>query len=111
MQCDTTQGICQVKVPSPGFALVFISDSAQQNSEATATQTYATTAQTKLMNTASIDQSVIETSNGHSGKDRFLGSTSKGSASGADKMGVAPSLTALFAVIGGALVVFRSFSS
>ena len=109
--CDTTAGTCLINVPAPGFALVMLSDSAAQNSEPQATQTYATTALTKTYNTATVDQSVLETSNGHTGKDRFLGSTSKGSSGAGRASGVIPSLTAVFAVLASVGVLYRVFSS
>ncbi|EMD34954.1 glycoside hydrolase family 79 protein [Gelatoporia subvermispora B] len=77
--CDTGANACQVRVPAPGFALVFMTNDALEEATPTSTATFATTAYTKTMNTASIDPSVLATSNGHSGKDLQLGSTSSGS--------------------------------
>lgn len=79
--CDTTTNTCTVTVPAPGFALVFLNDQAYTDSTPSGeTITFATTAITKTLNTATIDPKVLETSNGHSGKDRVnLGSTSQGS--------------------------------
>jgi len=78
--CDAATNTCTVKVPAPGFALVFLNDKAYTDSvPAGNTVTFATTAQTRTINTATIDPKVLETSNGHSGKDRvILRSTSKG---------------------------------
>lgn len=71
-------GKCPVTVPAPGFALVFLSDDAMNEPNPTAT--YATTAYTKVKNTATVDPVVLATSNGHSGLDTInLGSTSSGS--------------------------------
>lgn len=109
--CDQTAGVCTIKVPAPGFALVFLSDSAAQNSEAKATATFATTAQTKTINTATIDQAVLETSNGRSGKDNLWGSTSKGSSGAGRAAGVVPSLTAVFAVLASVAFFCKAFSS
>ncbi|GJE97918.1 glycoside hydrolase family 79 protein [Phanerochaete sordida] len=81
--CDTTAGTCTVHVPAPGFALVFVSDAALQDAQAQATATFPTTALTKTINTVSVDAAALQTSNGHSGRTRVLGSTSKGSASSA----------------------------
>ena len=94
-----------------GNTLVFLTDSAAQNSEPEATATYSTTALTKTYNTATVDGSVIATSNGHSGKDRFMGSTSKGSSGAGRAAGVVPSLTAVFAVLASVGVLYKAFSS
>ena len=79
--CDTANNTCTVRVPAPGFALVFLNDKAYTDSVPSGNVvTFATTAYTKTINTATIDPKVLETSNGHSGKDRVkMGSTSKGS--------------------------------
>ncbi|KAG9217951.1 glycoside hydrolase family 79 protein [Pleurotus ostreatus PC15] len=75
--CDQASNTCQIRVPAPGFALVFINGSPEvEESDIT----FSTTAFTKLMNTATVDPAVLETSNGMSGKDRSkMGSTSFGS--------------------------------
>jgi len=82
--CDATTNTCTVTVPAPGFALVFLNDKAYKDSTPSGgTVTFATTANTRTINTATIDLEVLETSNGHSGKDRAnMRSTSKGSSSG-----------------------------
>ncbi|KAG1852844.1 hypothetical protein DFJ58DRAFT_728345 [Suillus subalutaceus] len=69
---------CQVTVPAPGAALVFLSSNAYAESGNPSTQTFSTTAVTKTVNTARIDPSVLATSNGMSGATWELGSTSKG---------------------------------
>ncbi|KAF9649324.1 glycoside hydrolase family 79 protein [Thelephora ganbajun] len=75
---------CIVRVPAPGFALVFITDDPTNLGGGDPIQTYTTTAYPKIFNTATVDPSQLATSNGHSGKDRVnLGSTSYGSRSGA----------------------------
>ncbi|KAJ7850759.1 hypothetical protein B0H13DRAFT_2400859 [Mycena leptocephala] len=74
VQCDTMAKTCSVKVPPPGFALVFLSDSSQT--------------EIGTDNTATIATSVLATSNGHGGKDdplnfqNELRSTSRGSKKG-----------------------------
>ncbi|KAJ3493949.1 hypothetical protein NLJ89_g10909 [Agrocybe chaxingu] len=88
IQCDRTANVCQVPVKAPGFALVFMEDD-EAISIGQATQTFATTARTRSHNTATVDQQVLATSNGHSGKDRALngiGSTSVGSVSAATRL-------------------------
>jgi len=79
--CDTVTNTCTVTVPAPGFALVFLSDKAYEDSTPSGnTVTFATTARTRTVNTATVDPKALETSNGHSGKDRVdMQSTSKGS--------------------------------
>lgn len=79
--CDIAANTCTVTIPAPGFALVFLSDKAFEDSTpAGSTITFATTARTKTVNTATIDPKALETSNGHRGKDRVnMQSTSKGS--------------------------------
>lgn len=77
-------GTCTVKVPAPGFALVFITDDPDNLGTSGHAQTFTTTAYTKTINTATVDPTVLANSNGHSGKDRALhGSTSYGSRNGA----------------------------
>jgi len=79
--CDTVANTCTITVPAPGFALVFLNDKAYGDSTPSGnTVTFATTARTRTVNTATIDPKALETSNGHSGKDRVdMQSTSKGS--------------------------------
>ena len=79
--CNAANNTCTVRVPAPGFALVFLSDKAYTDSVPSGdVETFATTAYTRTINTATIDPKVLATSNGHSGKDRVkMGSTSKGS--------------------------------
>jgi hypothetical protein len=79
--CDAATNTCTVAVPAPGFALVFLNDKAYEDSAPSGnTVTFATTARTRTVNTATIDPKALETSNGHSGKDRVeMQSTSKGS--------------------------------
>ena len=78
IQCDQGANTCIVPVKAPGFALVFLTDSPAVEGEFP--MTFATTARTKAINTATVDPEVLATSNGHSGKIRArLGSTSYGS--------------------------------
>ncbi|KAF8644981.1 hypothetical protein AX16_008155 [Volvariella volvacea WC 439] len=81
---------CTITVPAPGFALVFLTDDAQTaeggpngGGEGGPSVTFSTTAFTKLVNTATVDPAVLQTSNGHKAVGGHLGSTSKGSANGA----------------------------
>ena len=77
IQCDTTANTCQIPVPAPGVALVFISSDAQGVTDPTTTQTYSTTAVTNPAQTLTIDPTALARSNGHGGKIP-LGGTSKG---------------------------------
>ncbi|KAJ7580127.1 hypothetical protein C8J56DRAFT_739584, partial [Mycena floridula] len=74
-------GTCIVTVPAPGFALVFLSDTALGESDEGTAVTFPTTVLTKTENTATVDQSVLATSNGHIGfaLGEQDGSTSRGS--------------------------------
>ena len=111
IQCDQGANTCQVRVPAPGFALVFMSDEAAAESEPTSTATFGTTAITKIKNTATIDEAVLATSNGNRGMEQFSGSTSFGSGNaGARAAGVYPSVMALLAVAAGTGIVLRAFA-
>ena len=101
ISCDTSANTCQIPVPAPGVALVFLSSSAQGETDPSQTQTYATTAVTKSANTVSVDASVLATSNGQSGKDRSLSSTSQGSSDARRTVG-APGVTLLAMLVAGA---------
>ncbi|OBZ74677.1 Beta-glucuronidase [Grifola frondosa] len=97
--CDQTANTCQVKVPAPGFALVFMSSGAFDESTPSATATFATTAWTKTMHTATMDPAALATSNGHMGMGGKLGSTSKGSNGAMKAAGVYPSMVALMGMV------------
>ncbi|KAG8991071.1 hypothetical protein FRB90_001480 [Tulasnella sp. 427] len=89
VQCDSAAGTCSVRVPGPGVALVFLTDSAVQSSgaEVSQVQTFATTTTThRVMPT--IDQAELMSSNGRNGSVP-IGSTSKQSANAAQSLGVA----------------------
>ena len=107
--CDQASNVCLVRVPAPGFALVFMSDEAARESEPASTATFATTAVTKYKNTATIDQAVLATSNGNRGMQAMRGSTSFGSGNGAARAGT-PGAVALLAALVGAGVVRRALS-
>ena len=80
-------GTCTIPVPAPAAALVFLSasSSASTANSGSASHTFPTTVLTRTVGTATVDPSVLATSNGHTGMDSpdELGSTSKGSFSGA----------------------------
>jgi hypothetical protein len=78
VNCDTTAATCTINVPAPGFALVFLnSDAAAGDTAGTSSMTYPTTALTKTKNTASVDPSVLATSNGFQMSEHELAGTSK----------------------------------
>lgn len=107
VNCDQGANTCAIKVPAPGVALVFLTDQALSESEGTHTATFATTAVTKLSNTATIDPAVLATSNGHSGSSWRLGSTSRGSSGAAGLRNALPGLPASIGVmlLGAAAVI------
>jgi hypothetical protein len=102
IQCDQTGGTCNIPVPAPGFALVFFNPGTDLPSVAT-TATFATTTATGIRH-ASVDPSVVATSNGHSGSDRKqLEGTSKGSGA-APQAGLLPGLLSLVLIVLGAVL-------
>ncbi|PPQ83810.1 hypothetical protein CVT25_001025 [Psilocybe cyanescens] len=72
-------GTCTIKVPAPGVALVFMSPGAMTDGKGAKSETFSTTYLTRTRNTVSVDPSVLATSNGHTGMDKIIGSTSEGS--------------------------------
>lgn len=102
--CDQGANTCSIQVPAPGFALVFFSDDALSEVNPDDIQTFPTTAQTKTRNTATVDPSVLSTSNGHSGTDRENEGSTSPQSSSADQRGVV-TVGVLGAVILGALTV------
>ncbi|KAF7974485.1 hypothetical protein HWV62_12034 [Athelia sp. TMB] len=107
--CDTTANTCQIKVPAPGFALVFLNDAVLSEVTPQSPQTFATTAYTRKIHTATVDPSVLATSNGHSGSSRGpLMNTSKGAlgtTGSACRTGPAASVLVMFvAALGAAMV-------
>ncbi|KAF7980155.1 hypothetical protein HWV62_39611 [Athelia sp. TMB] len=107
--CDTNTNTCQIKVPAPGFALVFFTDAALSESDynGQAQQTFATTVQTRTINTVTVAPGTLATSNG--GKDRasYKGSTSPGSDKNA-AMRMVPGAVAIVAAALGALLIGRA---
>ncbi|KAG9004449.1 hypothetical protein FRB90_010885, partial [Tulasnella sp. 427] len=78
IQCNPADGTCNVPVPGPSVALVFLTDEAVASSGADVTQaqTFATTVTTGRA-VPTMDQALLMVSNGRSGADP-LGATSKG---------------------------------
>ncbi|KAI0742962.1 hypothetical protein C8Q80DRAFT_945246 [Daedaleopsis nitida] len=107
--CDQTQNMCQIKVPAPGAALVYFTDDAQQAAaDVGDVQTFATTVQTKIKNTVTVDPAVLATSNGDSGRSRLnhQGGTSYGTGNGAMAI-VAPGAVAIFSMLAGMSMLMR----
>lgn len=108
--CDTNGNTCSVPVPAPGFALVFLTSQALQDSTPNGDQamTFATTASTvTFKNTATIDPSVLATSNGRGGANQQIGSTSFGSSGAVGMMHALPGVLALTCMAAGAAVISR----
>jgi hypothetical protein len=75
VNCNTQANTCEVKIPAPSFALVFLSDAALI-SVSSATVTFPTTAVTRTRNTVYVDPSLLANSNGDYGFQNKKGSTS-----------------------------------
>lgn len=56
--CNQNTNTCDIKVPAPGFALVFMDDAALAEAEPTSTVTYATTAVTRLVSACYIRSNI-----------------------------------------------------
>ncbi|KAI0369500.1 hypothetical protein BV20DRAFT_946072 [Pilatotrama ljubarskyi] len=102
--CDQGANVCQIPVPAPGAALVFVSNDAQSTVEPPMA-TFSTTAVTKAIETLTIAASVLATSNGHSGKDLPLSGTSKGSSGGASAIAIPLTLSFASSLLGAFLLV------
>ena len=92
--CDASTNTCRVSVHVPSTALILFSESAVRASEVSASMNFSTTTVTKLRNTATVAQEVLETSNGHSRRDHVnalaedvWGSTNHGRVSSAVEVG------------------------
>ncbi|KAF8529719.1 glycoside hydrolase family 79 protein [Hysterangium stoloniferum] len=114
INCDTTNNVCSVPVPAPGFALVFLTDEALEEStpNPTAHLTFATTVTTvSLRNTVTIDPAVLATSNGHGGLNQQRGSTSFGSSGAVRTYSFQAFVTFLCVIIGFIMVTIGNFVS
>jgi hypothetical protein len=108
VQCDQTANTCSVRVPAPGFALVFLTSDSLNAVSPTSTVTFPTTALTQTGNNIYIDPSMLAVSNGHTGMQNVRGATSPGSLSAASKLHTALSgALALFVSVLGAVAVAR----
>ncbi|OSD00696.1 hypothetical protein PYCCODRAFT_1437022 [Trametes coccinea BRFM310] len=102
--CDQGANTCQIAVPGPGAALVFVSSGAQSSVDPT-TVTFSTTAVTKAIETLKIASSALATSNGHKGGVPLSG-TSRGSSGGASALKIPLTFT-LASFFTGALLLIR----
>ncbi|KAJ3503353.1 hypothetical protein NLJ89_g8477 [Agrocybe chaxingu] len=99
-----TSQSCTIHVPAPGAALVFLYPSSRSDTAGAPSQTFSTSARTNTHNTATVDPSVLATSNGHSGMDNKLGSTSEGSVSSAEtryELFIGSALSLVLSVVAG----------
>jgi hypothetical protein len=112
-----TNGQCTATVPAPGVVVVYMSDAIYGNAESASftqtgqgqeggSMTFSTTARTKGGNTATVDPSVLATSNGHKAANELGGGTSKGKSRG-ESVGVNVVMGVVGALVGGAMVVLR----
>jgi len=66
-------GVCSVKVPAPGVAVVFLTDDLIFDASAgDVVTTYATSQTTKMLNTAAVPGDVLASTNGISGEMRYV---------------------------------------
>ncbi|KAJ7303068.1 glycoside hydrolase family 79 protein [Mycena albidolilacea] len=103
INCDTTAKTCTVDVPAPGFALVFLNDDAFTEDKGAPPMTFPTTAHTKTHNTATVEPSVLATSNGFRKSIHELAGTSKPPS--AAPRTAKSSLVALSVVFGAVVVI------
>ncbi|QRV80175.1 glycoside hydrolase family 79 protein [Ceratobasidium sp. AG-Ba] len=106
IQC--ANGACPIPLKAPSLAVVFLTDEALKNSspDPSATMSYETSILTRVRHTATIDQAVLETSNGRGGGwGNPLGSTSFGSVGAARANVVIPGIGMIIAIVMGAMVV------
>ncbi|KIJ17994.1 hypothetical protein PAXINDRAFT_153975 [Paxillus involutus ATCC 200175] len=78
LQQTRNHDACDVKVPAPGAALVFLSDQAFAESDQGPTMTFPTTAYTKLRNTATMDSSVLKLATSNANANKGLAGTLAG---------------------------------
>jgi hypothetical protein len=108
--CDQAANTCSIRVPAPGFALVFLTEEALGAVSPTSTVTFPTTTPTRsaLATHISIDPSMLATSYGHYGMRDVRGTTSQNSFSSAlsTRCTVLSSAFALLAAALGTLTLF-----
>ena len=108
MQCDQTANACPIKVPAPGAALVFLSDSAQAGASDSTPASFSTSVITKTRHTATVDPAVLATSNGDNAKSRDkLRKTSEGVISAARKGHIISGSLVLLSALAGVAMLLR----
>jgi hypothetical protein len=105
VQCDPSSG-CPVRVPAPGFALVFLTEAAFSEVDGATPRTFPTTANTATLNTVRVAPSVLATSNGHTNMGHRGDVTSPGSRGHTSASArTTPVLGVLASVVGGATLL------
>ena len=106
LTCDTSSNTCMITVPAPGMALVSFTPTSDA---AYPTHTYATSTMSATTTKATVDPSVIATSNGSKGGGAGMGSTSreKSQTSRATSQ-VAPSLFVFLGMLFGTALLGRA---
>lgn len=110
IDCDASTNLCPVTVHAPSVILAFLSPQAEANAINTAEiTTFSTTVTTLLLkNTATINPSVLATSNGYGGKNDQIGSTSFGSSGAVGLRSLLLSaVTVGSCLLAGATIAFR----
>ncbi|KAJ7592275.1 hypothetical protein C8J56DRAFT_781260, partial [Mycena floridula] len=105
---------CIVIVPAPPMALVFLSEQALWESDAGTTVPFSTTVFTKTLNTATVNASILATSNGHQGfteGEGNGGSTSRSSGTNEATRRVVAVLMSLAWIVVFISVIARMFSN
>ncbi|KAF8217162.1 glycoside hydrolase family 79 protein [Mycena galopus ATCC 62051] len=99
VQCDTSAQTCSVRIPAPGFALIFLTDTVYSESETASTLTFPTTVRTQTKNTVTVNPSVLATSNGNVAALNGIGSTSPGELNAGRSLQAPMVLSVLFSAI------------
>ena len=71
-------GVCAIRVPAPGFALVSLAPSSESPLKTEPTRTFSTTASVKAGVSVTLDPGVLETSNGRKRAGGRFGRTTRG---------------------------------
>ncbi|KIJ61729.1 glycoside hydrolase family 79 protein [Hydnomerulius pinastri MD-312] len=106
VNCDQTANQCHIQVPAPGFAIAFLDQNSYNDVNPGSPQTFATTAWTRTFNTATMEPSVLATSNGRQ-EDSYMGSTSRGESGANTRAYVSSGVVATVMVLVGAMMVGR----
>lgn len=104
IQCNPADGTCNIPVPGPSVALVFLTDAAYQNSGADVAtpMTFATSTTTQRL-LLTMDEAQLNSSNGRSGADP-LGTTSEGGSQTSGAAAMVGSFVGVVSFVVGAVV-------